>query len=310
VGERALWAVKNPAAVLGFPLFHLAFLVLSVGGAAIYYTRQVAAITVTEGQAFSERDLRVLRRAPWGGAPETRLALERVDLDLQDGLPTRLEATLRSLGPDGRLAVTGVNHPASWGPLSVLVTGAGLSPVIALRDGAGRLVDRVAVVVKNRGTPTTAALAGSAVEVTLEPVPVGPAFPEPGEVGRTPLRVVVREAGREVFRGRLPPRTPLAVGDRRLEIDDVRYWASLYLVHERGGGAMLLGFALLVVGTVWRMAWFRREVIVAWGDGAIRLGGRGEFYPARFAEELDGIRALLQDPATPGLRERKAEDER
>jgi cytochrome c biogenesis protein len=299
-GEQALWAVKFPAAVLGFPLFHLSFFVLAAAGVQLYQTRQVAEVVVTEGQRIEGSDLRLVRRAPAGEPPPVDLVLERVDLRLERGFPLELAATLRSGAPGAPTRTARVNDPAEWGDLTVLVERAGLAPVLRLADARGYTVDRVAAVMMAQDGPTTVGLGDGRIQVVLEPVPVGPGFPERAALAGARLRTVVRDGGRVVFDGPLAPRVPVAVGGEVVQIEELRYWASLRLVNEQGGGLLVLGFCVLVAGIVWRMVWFRREVAVVWEAGRVRLAGRGEFYPARFREEIERIRRSLESPGRLG----------
>lgn len=306
-GEGALWAVKHAGAVLGFPLFHLSFFVLCVAGLQLYLTRDVGIALATEGQRIRGPDVRIVRRAPAGGPPPLDLVLERVDVRLERGHPVDVAATMRSGEPGAPARVARVNHPAEWGALAVLVDAVGLAPVFSLVDARGYTLDRVSVVVSNEGGPTTVALGDGRVRATAEPIPVGVFFPERAALPRARLRVRIHDGERTAFDGVLAPGVRVPVGDHTVQMEAIRYWTRLRLVHERGGVLLVAGFLLLVVGIVWRMVWFRREVAVVWDAGGVRLAGRGEFYPARFQEELAEIRELLERPQRVGVGERERE---
>jgi len=83
-----------------------------------------------------------------------------------------------------------------------------------------------------------------------------------------------------------------------LRLQEVRYFAALQLVSERGGWLLVLGFALSVLGIAWRMLWYRREVVARWEVDVVRIAGRAEFYQGRFQDELDEIARLLA-PSAP-----------
>jgi hypothetical protein len=292
-GEGSLFAVRNASAVLGFPLFHLAFFVLCAGGVQIWATRSVAMVLATEGQAFGARDVRPVRRAPFERPPAFELQVDRVDVALEDGKPIDLSAVLRPSQPSEPVQVARVNHPAEWGNLSVLVERAGLAPVLWLQDSRGFTIDRVAVVTSNEAEAATARLGPSGVVVSVDPIPSGSTFPERRALARTPLRVRVHERDRLVFDGPLTAGAVVPVGDRFLQIAEVRYWVILRLVFERGGALLVAGFVLAVVGLVWRMLLYRREVAVIWDDRTVRIAGRAEMFPAGFPSELETIRDVL-----------------
>jgi hypothetical protein len=215
-----------------------------------------------------------------------------VDVALEDGKAVDLAAEVRLDGAPPRAAR--INHPADAGPISVLVERAGLAPVLWLTDARGFTVDRVLVPAASpRGLATRVRLGAGDVEVAVEPVPVGDRFPERPALGaaRVPLRVFVR--GEKAFDGAVRPGEPVTAGADVLRVQEIRYWAGFRVVRERGGGLLVAGFVLSVAGIVWRMVLFRREVAVASGPGGTRVGGRGEFYPARFREELELVADLL-----------------
>jgi hypothetical protein len=297
-GPSALWGVKHRLALLGFPVFHLSFFVLCAGGILLYLTRDVVTLLAAEGQVVDSSAGGVVRRAPLGPPSPVRIAVDRVDVRLEEGRPVHLSAALRLDAPGAPGRTARVNHPAGWGDLSVLVERAGIAPVLWLLDGQGFTQDRVAVLAAAPGAlPTRVKLGPAAdLEAVVEPASLGAGFPERAELPRAEVRLRLLAGDRDLFEGILRPGEGAPAGDRRVVLQEVRYWAGLRLVSERGGGLLVVGFLLSVVGIAWRMVWARREVAVAWDGGRLRVGGRGEFYPARFRGELEGIRDLISGP--------------
>jgi hypothetical protein len=295
VGERAVWGVKHRFALLGFPLFHAAFFLLFAGSIQLYLTRHVATLLAVEGQPVSTALAAVARAAPLGPPAPVNLLVERVDMRLEDGKPIDLRARI-ALEGEGEAALSRINSPAVWGPLTVLVEGAGVAPVLWLTDARGFTVDRVLTPAAHpRNLPVEVPLSGG-LQVTLKPIPLGPSFPERAALGSAPLRIRVRAGGKDAFEGEVRPGEAIHVGDLTLRVPELRYWASLRLVHERGGGILIGGFVLSIVGIVWRMLLFRRELVVGWDENGVRIAGRGEFFPARFRDELELARDLLAAP--------------
>jgi hypothetical protein len=287
----ATWGVKHRLALLGFPLFHASFFLLLAGGVQLYLTRHVTTVIAAEGVEVASNGGAIARRAPLGPPAPVRLALERVDVTLGQGRPLDLRA---AVAIDGEPAVTSVNHPATRGPLTVLVERAGVAPVLWLTDAQGFTVDRVlAPAARSDGFPVRLSLGGGDVAVSIQPIPLGAGFPERAALFTAPVRLQVFEAGEQAFEGAVRPGERIPVGARTLTVQEVRYWASFRLVHEHGGALLVVGFVLAVVGITWRMVFFRREVLVASGPGGTRVAGRGELFPARFREELEVIRDLL-----------------
>lgn len=294
-GEGTLWGVKHASAVLGFPLFHLSFFVLCAAGAQLYYTRQVGTAIVIEGQSIEGDDLAIVRRSPLRQVAPLRLALQRVDVVLRDGKPTDLAATVLVDEPGAAPETARVNHPVDRGPLSILVERAGLAPVIRVQDFSGLTLDRVALALSNERGPASVTLGATGIGVTVDPIPMGTGFPVRAELPGARLRVRVFDAGKLVHDGTLAPGDgAVRVGDLAVDVEEIRYWAFLRFVHEEGGELLGLGFALAVVGITWRLAWFRREIVVGHGGGRAILAGRGELFPSRIQAELDRIARHLE----------------
>jgi hypothetical protein len=327
-GERTFWGVKHRTAPLGFLLFHLSFFLLCAGGVAIYLTRFVGTAVVVEGQEFAGEYQRVLRHAPWTGPPELAFGLAEVDPRFVDGEPVHLGATLsfRTPGvPVERRAR--VNHPARWGASEILVQGAGLAPVLWLQDGRGFTVDRVAASARTRidpmagaggAEPTEVPLAGGRLTAVVEPLAPGEPFPERAALGETVLglRVLRGPAGDGapdvLFEGALRPgqgaplTAPGGALEGRLVLEEIRYWAGLQVVRERGGGLLIAGFTLGVLGLIWRLLLHRREVALTWDDETVRLVGRSEHFSGRFGRELATLFADLGGGGGDSVRETRA----
>jgi len=295
-GERTLWAVKHRTAPLGFLLFHLSFLLLFAGGTSIYYTRFVGSAVLSEGQEFSGQYSKILRQRPIGPPPALAFSLESVDSRFDRGEPVHLAAKFR-FRQAGETVVreARVNHPADWGPTSILVNRSGLAPVLWLQDERGFTVDRVVVPARMRsGPPTDITLGDSRTTVFIHPLDETTDFPSRDQLPATPMRFQVTRDSRVVFDGMLRPGNAAAFEGGRLVLEEIRYWAGMTIISERGGGLLTVGFALGIVGLIWRLLWYRREVALTWDDRRFQLVGRSEYFSGRFQEELGSMRDMLE----------------
>lgn len=296
----AVQGIKHRMAPLGFLLFHLSFFLLCGGGIALYLTRFVATAVVVEGQELSElAAARVVRRPPLGGAPDLRFTVEAVEPRFEAGQPLHLGATLRF--PNGASQQARINHPARWGPASVLVQQAGLAPVLWFQDAQGFSLDRVVVAVTSQGgEPTRVPLAeerfGPRLEAMIQPLGLNEDFPARSELAATAVELRLLDDGEVVFEGALRPGQAASLPQGRLVLEEIRYWLRVMVVAERGGGLLISGFLLGVVGLVWRLAAYRREVAVVWDARCGTVVGRSEYFALRFQEELDGIYRSLFEP--------------
>jgi hypothetical protein len=300
-GPATLFGVKHRTAPLGFLLFHLSFFLICAGGISIYYTRFVGTIVLSEGQEFTGSYTGIQRRPPLGGAPNLRFTLDEVDPRFERGEPVHLGATLRLLQAGStRTLESRVNHPARWGSARLLVETAGLAPVLWLQDERGFTLDRVVAPVRARGGASTViAMAEDRFTVRLEAgVPDG-TFPSREELADTPMELALLEQDRPLFEGALRPGQAAAVPGARLVMEELRYWAGVRVIAERGGGVLVAGFVAGIAGLIWRLLLYRREIAVAWDDQELRMVGRSEYFTGRFQEELRAVRDSLA--GSPGV---------
>ncbi len=305
--ERTLWGVKHRTAPLGFLLFHLSFFLLFAGGGLLYYTRFVGTAVLTEGQEFSDSYKQVLRKPPMGEAPSLKFTLESVDPRFEQNEPTHLGAVFRFQQAGSFFERQArVNHPVRWGATAILVQKAGLAPVFWLQDGRGFTLDRVAVAAATRGgEPTEVPMNGGRYLALIEPLSADRKFPSREELSAAPIRLRVfrAESGEEeptqegelLFEGDLRPGEAASLGDGRLVLEEIRYWVGIQIVSERGGSLLVVGFLTAVVGLVWRLLLYRRELVLHWDDKVFRLVGRAESYSWRFqTDQLQTIYSTLR----------------
>jgi hypothetical protein len=264
----------------------------------IYYTRFVGLAVLSEGQTFDGSYNQILRLPPTGRQPDVRFVLERVDTRLEEGRPVHLQADLLIQYSGGSTSRTSrVNHPAKWGDVSLLVEQAGLAPVLWLQDPRGFTLDRLVTPARTRGgPPTEVPIAGGSVQVLIHPLASPDLFPGRDERGAAAMRFQVLEAGELAFDGDLAPGEAVELAHGRLVLEDFRYWVDIKVIAERGGGLLITGFVIGILGLVWRLLWYRREVAITWDEEAFRLVGRSEYFSKRFRDELAGIFSMLREP--------------
>jgi hypothetical protein len=300
VGEKTFWGVKHRTAPLGFLLFHLSFFLICAGGLLIYYTRFIGTVIMSEGQQFDGTYSQVLRRPPMGGTPDLSFSVESIETRLEGGEPVHLEATflLRQAGVSST-RTSRVNHPAKWGTSSILVERAGLAPVLWLQDPAGFTLDRVVTPVKTRSDePTLITMAEERLNLVISPLGPETEFPDRDELPQTSLYFQLLGEDESLWSGALKPGEAASFEGGRMVLEEMRYWVGVRVVSERGGGLLIAGFTAGILGLIWRLLWYRREVAVTWDDSEFRLVGRSEYFSARFRTELDGIFQALQHRGT------------
>jgi hypothetical protein len=310
-GEHTLWGVKHRTAPLGFLLFHLSFFLICGGGVLVYYTRFVGSTVLSEGQEFAGEYVQIERTPPVGGSPPLLFVLDRVDPRFEQGEPVHLGVVMSfRQGGSSVTRESRVNHPARWGPASIMVHRAGLAPVLWLQDERGFTIDRIVVPARTRGRgpPTEIELGEDGrYRAFVHPLGEGVEFPDREALGETSLTLQITDSGRVVFDGELRPGGAAQLEGARVVLEELRYWAGIRIISERGGGPLIAGFAIGVVGLIWRLLWYRREVALTWGEGRFRLVGRSEYFSERFQQELRSIRLTLESgPEIGGARSRRS----
>jgi hypothetical protein len=291
VTTTSMYAVKHRYAAVGFLLFHASFFFLCAGGLLIWYTRFVGEMRVVEGQSVEAGNARVLRRPPAGEIPRLAFTLDRMTPSFDRGEATDLRASVRF--GNAAPVEAWVNHPAERGSWSLLVNDVGIAPVLWLQDKRGFGIDRVAVPA-DRSTAVMVPLAAGVVRVEIPPRRRGDAFPAREMLATLPLDVVIREGEREVFRGALRPGEGAVIPGGRVVLTELRYWAGIKLISERGGALLIVGFALVTIGATWRLLLHRRDLVIAWSGRSFQLAGHGEWFADRDRRELLQIAATLE----------------
>jgi len=302
VGKSAVWGVRHRTAPLGFLVFHISFFLLCAGGLLIYYTRFVGDVVLTEGQEFAGVYRQVRRESPLGWRPDLAFRLLEVVPRFVAGQPLSLEAVFRFRGGRaGEERRSRVNHPARWGSSTVLVQQAGIAPVLWLQDPRGFTLDRAAVVAMTRGVdPTVVPLAEGTVEVSIAPMAPGNDFPVREDLPMLPVHLSVRSQGKTVFSGVLTRGDAATWPQGRLVMEDLNYWLGVQVVSERGGGLLIAGFVMGILGLIWRLLLYRREVAVLWDEESYSLAGRSEYFSWKFQTELARLAEGLSGRQEPG----------
>ena len=88
----------------------------------------------------------------------------------------------------------------------------------------------------------------------------------------------------------VPKNGSLDFAGYRLEMRDMRYWVRFYVVKQRGLSILYSGFALATIGVIWRLLFYKRELLgaVREQEGArfLLVAGRSEYYKTLAEDEF------------------------
>jgi hypothetical protein len=72
---------------------------------------------------------------------------------------------------------------------------------------------------------------------------------------------------------------------------DMPFWVRFYVIKQRGLSIVYIGFAIATIAVIWRLIFFRREIIGAVreqdGERSLLVAGRSEYYKSLAEDEFD-----------------------
>lgn len=308
--EGTVYGLRGRLGSVGHWVFHAGLLSLLIAGAFMALERDPfrARIGVGEGEPFDLRSGRLVsanQALPPDLSP-LRFTVDQVELELEDGVLERFEVTLSTT--DEKRADAGINRPYRVGPYQVLVHGFGYMPGWTIVNPRGR------------------ALGGAWVKLAPFPLEMEDSFPlgfrgsdegavhvrfYPDHAGRDGddrslsqelrnprfrVRVVWRD--REVFAGLVQPgeRIKLEGGREFFFLPQIRRYALLDVIEERGHGIVFASLGAMVLGLMLRYARMRKQILVDVGESSLRVYGQAELLESLFEEELDRLVGELAEP--------------
>ena len=87
--------------------------------------------------------------------------------------------------------------------------------------------------------------------------------------------IAVERDGKKIAEGLVPKNGALEFAGYRLEMREMPFWVRFYVIKQRGLSILYTGFAIASIGVIWRLLFYRREIVgaVREEDGE-RLSGR------------------------------------
>jgi hypothetical protein len=109
--------------------------------------------------------------------------------------------------------------------------------------------------------------------------------------------LTVERDGKKLGEGLVAKNGSLEFAGYRLEMPEMPFWVRFYVVKQRGLSVLYAGFAIATIGVIWRLLFYRREIVgaVREQDGVrcLVVAGRSEYYKSlaedEFVKLFDGI---------------------
>jgi len=294
-------AVRNRYAPFGLVLFHMSFFLLLIGGLMLFYTRSEGTVLLTEGQDFRGKEWRTLSPPIIGNPPELVFTVNDIrplyDKDITVDMEVDVALYRSTRMGDFDTQTISVNNPAISGPVSILISEVGVSPLLNFRDVRGQRYEYAFVSLdvlngKRDGfaIPYTNFrmefefypdyVIRDGLESTLSPKLNNPVF-----------HAYFFEGPRLKWEGNVKPGQKVDMGPLNMQMEDLRYWAKLLVIKERGRNPLILGLAMGIIGLVWRFFFNRMEVAGVREGEILRLavrGGQSKFSAENLLNSLVG----------------------
>ena len=283
------YGVKNRLSPIAFMLFHVSFFLILLGGLISVYTEFVGFLDLTQGESF-QGELTRYNESPEprmpeiGSPPSASFTVKSIVPRVTGNTPTGISVLL--VDSRGKSHDVDINRPYSSEHTSFVFKHLGVSPLFVLKNASGKEMAGAYVkldVLKMR--PDRFALGGFTYTATFYPdfvVDNGKRATRSMEFNNPMFFITVEQGGKKIAEGLVPKNGALEFPGYRLEMRDMPFWVRFYVVKQRGLSILYAGFAIATIGVIWRLLFFRREIVgaVREQDGVrcLVVAGRSEYY--------------------------------
>jgi len=304
VDGNQIYGLRGRFAIAGHWLFHLGLLAMLVIGSVLALAPDPfrGLVGVGEGEPFA------LHASPFLSTrgpirPELadlRFQMGEIQTLTEGAQARRFEAHLTT--PSGERATIGINRPFRQAPYQVMVHGFGYMAGWAIAADGVRMLDGawVKLIPFPLERSDTFSIGGGKGSVRVR---LYPDHALDGEIHRSrsyelqnprfTARIVWR--GEDVYDGLLEPaqRVPLEAGLEFFFLPEIRRYAILEVIQERGYAAVFACLGVMIGGLAIRYFRIRKEILVRRVGSATEIFGRGEIFESLFAEEFDQLTDAL-----------------
>ena len=290
--------VKNRLAPVAFMLFHLSFFLILLGGLISVYTEFVGYLDLAQGESF-DGNINRYNKSPYpkmpaiGAPPDVSFTVKSIVPRVVHNTPTGISVLL--VDNEGHTHDVDINRPFSTGHTSFVFKHLGVSPLFVLKDGSGKEIEGSYVkldVLQRR--PDRFAMDAFSFTATFYPDFVmedGKRASRTMEFNNPFFFISVEKAGKKIAEGLVPEHGSLDFDGYRLEMREMPFWVRFYVVKQRGLSILYAGFAIATIGVIWRLLFYRREILgaVREQDGvrSLVVAGRSEYYKSLAEDEFD-----------------------
>lgn len=297
---RGFYGIRNRLAPVAFMLFHLSFFLILLGGLTTVYTEFQGYVDLAQGESF-QGDIGRYNTSPepilpvFGSPPRTTFKVQSVVPHVVRNTPTGISVVL--LDGEGKSHDVDINRPYKTADTSFVFKHLGLSPLFVLQDPGGKEIGGAYIKLNVlQMKPDNFALGGFSFTATFYPDFVwenGKRASRSMEFNNPVFFISAQQGGKTLGEGLLKKGGVLQFGGYRLAMPDMPYWIRFYAVKQQGLSILYAGFALAAIGVIWRLLFYRREILGAVreeeGGRMLVVAGRSEYYKSLAEDEFSAM---------------------
>lgn len=294
------YGVKNRLAPIAFALFHLSFFLILLGGLISVYTEFVGYLDLAESESFQGELSRYVqdpmpKMPAVGNPPDISFTVKKIAPRVVRNTPTGIDVEL--VDAAGKSHIVDINVPWDVGASSFVFKHLGMAPLFVLQDPSGKEIDGAYLKLDVlKGKKDKFGLAAYQFTTLFFPDYVlkdGKHSTRSMEFNNPVFLVSVSREGKKVGEGLVSRTQALSFDGVRLVQRDLLYWVRLHVVKQHGLPVLYFGFALATIGVIWRLLFYRREVVgairVVDGKRTLVVAARSEYYKSLAEDEFNKL---------------------
>ena len=292
--------VKNRLSPIAFALFHVSFFLILLGGLVSVYTEFIGYLDLAEGESYQGEISRynaspAPKMPEIGSPPSVPFTVTKVTPQVVRNTPTGISVMIED--GQGQQHEVGINTPWNVDYASFVFKHLGVAPLFVVKDASGRELDGAYVKLDiMQGRQDKFSLAGYLFVAHYYPdyeFKDGQHGTRSQEFANPAFVIAVERDGKKITEGVVAKNGALEFAGNRLELHDSPFWVRFYVIKQRGLSIVYLGFFLASVGVIWRLIFYRREILGAVrnrdGEETLVVAGRSEYYKSLAEDEFNKL---------------------
>jgi len=297
---KGFYGVKNRLAPIAFALFHLSFFLILLGGLVSVYTEFVGYLDLAQGETFQGELTRYVqdpmpKMPALGNPPDISFTVKSIEPKVVRNTPTGINVAL--VDSAGQPHVVDINVPWNVGASSFVFKHLGMAPLFVIKDATGKEIDGAYLKLDVlNGRRDRFGLAGYEFTSLFFPdyaLKDGKHSTRTMEFNNPVFLISVARDGKKIAEGLVPRSGSLEFDGNRLEMHDLLYWVRFHVVKQHGLPILYAGFALATIGVIWRLLFYRREIVGAVreqdGERHLVVAARSEYYKSLAEDEFEKL---------------------